>query len=208
MNRNAGDEALKQSILFPKQALVSHSSEKKGSSSDTAPKRNLFFLIFFLSLGKIKWLVSFRTERKMQIPQSERSLISGSHPSHVLCVFQTDLTLPGFYSTDSGNKPGFAAKTNLNMLKITRFCCTFVSEWAQGSKRNVCITWHVNCSSPVGGQKRGLKEQYLVLFYQLFWERTCFSKQFWKGHNICTIKTILLSKRDCFRESYAEITHF
>lgn len=112
---------------------MSHSSEKKGSSSDTAPKR-IFFFQFFLSLGKIKWPVSFRTERKMQVPQSERSLISGSHPSHVLCVFQTDLTLPGFYSTDSGNKPRFATETNSNMFKITRFCCTFVSERAQGSK--------------------------------------------------------------------------
>lgn len=177
MNRNAGDAALKQSILFPKRALVSHSSEKKEVQVTHLPKVTFWgFGFFFLPLGKLKWLVSFRTERKMQIPQPERSLISGSHPSHVLCVFQTDLNLPGFYSTDSGNKPGFATKTNINMFKIIRFSCTFVSEWAQGSKGNVCITWHVNCSSPVGRQKGRLKEQYFVLFNQLFWGRTCFLK--------------------------------
>lgn len=105
---------------------MSYSSEKGEVQVTQLPKVTFWGLgDFFLPLGKLKWLVCFRTERKMQILQFERSLISGSHSSHMLCVFQTDLTLRGFYGTDSGNKPGFANKTNKNMFKITRFCCMF-----------------------------------------------------------------------------------
>lgn len=55
MNINARAFVALQNALFPERALVSHSSEKREVA---VPKRHTV-LGFFVSSGKIKWLVSF-----------------------------------------------------------------------------------------------------------------------------------------------------
>lgn len=105
----------------------------------------------------------------------------------------------GFYSTDPGNKalqlkriqtcsklPVFAACLCQNGLRVPREMSALPDLWI--------------VPLLLVGKSAVSKEQYLVFFNQLFWGRTCFSNWFWKGHNICTIKTILLSQRLFQRE--------
>lgn len=152
---------------------------------------------FFLYLGKLKGLVSFGTERKMQIPQSERSLISGSHPSHVLCVFQTDLTPLGFIAQTLET----SLALQLNEYKHVQNYHVLLHVGKTGFQGK-CLHY-LTCElflSCWWAKRRGAKGVIFNIFKQLFWGRTCLSNRFWKRHNICTIKTILLSQRLFQRE--------
>lgn len=58
----------KQNALFPKCFLMSHSSEKKGSSSDTVPKRHSRSSIFPQEEKKKKKVVYFLRENGEDAP--------------------------------------------------------------------------------------------------------------------------------------------